>query len=213
MAKIIISEEGGLQREIPLSRHRLALGRGAHNDIVIDHVAASLEHAVIVIQQDDFILEDLGSTNGTKVNGQPIKKHFLRNGDHIELATVHLHFSQDEILLQSLGSEESFPLTISGEGIDRGFGGKRRERTYIKVLSGTHAGKEIVLMKSLTTIGKPGKQIAAFAFEGGKYWLIHIEGEAYPKVDGISDNAGLRRLHGGEIIEFAEVKMEFLITN
>src|SRR6185436_942795 len=92
MAKLILSMDGLVLKEIPLTKERTTLGRKPHNDIQIDNLAVSGEHAVIVTILNDSFLEDLGSTNGTVVNGSPIKKHFLQNNDVIELGKYKLKF-------------------------------------------------------------------------------------------------------------------------
>jgi len=92
MAKLILSMEGLVLKEIPLVRERTTIGRKPHNDIQIDNLAISGEHAVIVTVINDSFLEDLDSTNGTLVNGQPVKKHFLQDGDVIELGKYRLKY-------------------------------------------------------------------------------------------------------------------------
>ena len=92
MAKLILSMETTMLKEIPLAKERITIGRKPHNDIQIDNLAISGEHAVVITILNDSFLEDLGSTNGTFVNGQPVKKHFLQNGDVIELGKYRLKF-------------------------------------------------------------------------------------------------------------------------
>src|SRR3954468_1267336 len=92
MAKLILSMDGLVLKEIPLAKERTTIGRKPHNDIQIDNLAVSGEHAVIVTILNDSFLEDLGSTNGTVVNGNPIKKHFLQNNDVVELGKYKLKF-------------------------------------------------------------------------------------------------------------------------
>src|SRR3954471_8511962 len=92
MAKLILSMDGLVLKEIPLTKERTTIGRKPHNDIQIDNLAVSGEHAVIVTIPNDSFLEDLGSTNGTVVNGSAIKKHFLQNNDVIELGKYKLKF-------------------------------------------------------------------------------------------------------------------------
>lgn len=92
MAKLILSMDGLVLREIPLDKERISMGRKPHNDIQIDNLAISGEHAVIITLLNDSFLEDLNSTNGTYVNGQPIKKHFLQNGDVVELGKYRLKY-------------------------------------------------------------------------------------------------------------------------
>src|SRR3972149_3289993 len=95
MAKLILSMDGLVLKEITLTKERTTIGRKPHNDIQIDNLAVSGEHAVIVTILNDSFLEDLGSTNGTLVNGQPIKKHFLQNADVIELGKYKLKYISD----------------------------------------------------------------------------------------------------------------------
>src|SRR5262245_56325959 len=92
MAKLILSMDGLVLKEINLTKERTTIGRKPHNDIQIDNLAVSGEHAVIVTILQDSFLEDLGSTNGTVVNGQSIKKHFLQNNDVIELGKYKLKY-------------------------------------------------------------------------------------------------------------------------
>jgi pSer/pThr/pTyr-binding forkhead associated (FHA) protein len=92
MAKLILSMDGLVLREIPLDKERITMGRKPHNDIQIDNLAISGEHAVIITLLNDSFLEDLNSTNGTYVNGQPIKKHFLQSGDVVELGKYRLKY-------------------------------------------------------------------------------------------------------------------------
>src|SRR5262249_15130991 len=96
MAKLILSMDGLVLKEIPITKERTTIGRKAHNDIQIDNLAVSGEHAVIVTILNDSFMEDLGSTNGTLVNGNPVKKHFLQNNDVIELGKYKLKFVQEQ---------------------------------------------------------------------------------------------------------------------
>src|SRR5260221_8610567 len=97
MAKLILSMDGLVLKEIALTKERTTIGRKPHNDIQIDNLAVSGEHAVIVTILQDSFLEDLGSTNGTVVNGQPIKKHFLQNNDIIELGKYKLKYVNEAV--------------------------------------------------------------------------------------------------------------------
>jgi pSer/pThr/pTyr-binding forkhead associated (FHA) protein len=92
MAKLILSMDGLALNETVLTKERTTIGRKPHNDIQIDNLAISGEHAVVITILNDSFLEDLGSTNGTFVNGQSIKKHFLQNNDTIELGKYRLKY-------------------------------------------------------------------------------------------------------------------------
>lgn len=92
MAKLHFSLEGSSLGEFALSQERMTIGRRPTNDIHIDNLAVSGEHAVIVTIGNDSFLEDLNSTNGTLVNGKPIKKHVLLHGDIIKFGKYELTY-------------------------------------------------------------------------------------------------------------------------
>ena len=95
MAKMILSMDGLVLKEIPLTKERMTIGRKAHNDIQIDNLAISGEHAAVVTILNDSFLEDLNSTNGTLVNGQPIKSIF-KNNDVVELGKYKLRYIAEQ---------------------------------------------------------------------------------------------------------------------
>src|SRR5215212_7081405 len=95
MAKMILSVDGQVLKEFTLSKERTLIGRKPHNDIQIDNLAVSGEHAAIITILNDSFVEDLGSTNGTMVNGKPIKKHFLQNNDVVEIGKHKLKYFND----------------------------------------------------------------------------------------------------------------------
>ena len=96
MAKMIVSIDGVVIKEVQLTKERTMLGRRPYNDIVIDNLAVSGEHAVIHMNEHEVEVEDLGSTNGTYVNGKAVKRLALRNGDTIEVGKYKIRFLQEE---------------------------------------------------------------------------------------------------------------------
>ncbi|HEX5363648.1 MAG TPA: FHA domain-containing protein, partial [Gallionella sp.] len=96
-AKLILSMDGTVIKEYPLSKERMTIGRKSHNDIVIDNLAISGEHAAIITILHDSFLEDLDSTNGVEVNGVAVKKHFLQNNDLIEIGKYKLKYINDQL--------------------------------------------------------------------------------------------------------------------
>lgn len=100
MSKLILSIDDAILKEIVLNRERMTIGRKPHNDIQIDNLAISGEHAVIITVNGDSFLEDLNSTNGTFVNGQAIRKHFLQSGEVITLGKYSLKYVSDALPAQ-----------------------------------------------------------------------------------------------------------------
>ncbi|CAN5415825.1 hypothetical protein BH11PSE11_BH11PSE11_00760 [soil metagenome] len=209
MAKIILTDDGSLVREVPLAKERITIGRRAHNDIVIDDLAVSAEHAVIVTIRNDSFLEDLNSTNGTQINGQPVKKHFLQDSDVIELAHYRLRYVteskrlEDPAAAANTAQRESELTEFSAQD------GSAQRTPVIKILDGPSSGREIILSKALTTIGRPGTQVAVVARRGQDYYLTHVEGKVFPLVNGKAIDAREQRLVPDDVIELSGTRMRF----
>jgi pSer/pThr/pTyr-binding forkhead associated (FHA) protein len=209
--------DGLVLKEVVLDKQRVTIGRKPHNDIQIDNLAISGDHAVIVTILDDAFLEDLNSTNGTYVNGQPVKKHVLQNGDLIELGKYRVKYfsdtpqmSNDPSEAMAFGSpQEEVPAPVADPGIPSAASAAENILGAIQILSGTHAGRTLELSKSLTTLGKPGTQVAVITRRPHGYFITHVEGTVFPMVNGRSLDAQAYRLHDHDIIEIAGVKMEF----
>ncbi len=264
MAKLILSMDGLVLKEIPLSKERTTIGRKPHNDIQIDNLAVSGEHAVIVTILNDSFLEDLGSTNGTVVNGNPIKKHFLQNNDVIELGKYKLKFVGESApaAAEKADFEKTMVLRPSamkaaadqakamagGAGAAGGAQAAVAQRAAavqqaastataagiadrdatktvppaapvkpaqplgaIQLLSGANAGKELELTKPLTTLGKPGVQVAVLTRRPQGYFITHVEGANRPQVNGQQIGPAPHALKDHDVIEIAGVKMEFFL--
>jgi len=240
MPKLILSMDGLVLKEIPLLQERLSIGRKANNDIQIDNLAISGHHAVITTILEDAFLEDQNSTNGTYVNGQPIKKHVLRNNDVIELGKYRLKYLADagqsglspSEFVDTAALKPIFPNPADDLGRSVGAGEPGATQTQVlsaaareapveeslgqrvgvvQILSGANAGRELELAKSLTTLGKPGKQVAVIARRPHGYFITHVEGATFPQVNGRPLDAQAHRLNDHDIVEIAGVKMEFFL--
>ncbi|MCF8151688.1 MAG: FHA domain-containing protein [Burkholderiaceae bacterium] len=254
MAKLVLSMETTMLKEIPLSKERITIGRKPHNDIQIDNLAISGEHAVVITILNDSFLEDLGSTNGTFINGQSVKKHFLKNGDTIELGKYRLKyvselpqqtssadFEKTMILRPGAAHQAPAPASTTPAAMPAPAapvppatppahlatspGMAPQPATApaaaapalplgaIQILSGGNAGKEMELTKTLTTLGKPGVQVAVIARRPHGYFVTHVEGANFPVLNGKTLDAQAHKLNDHDVIELAGVKMEFFLKN
>jgi len=239
MAKLILSLDGSVIREVPLDKERVTIGRKPQNDIQIENLAVSSEHACIVTILNDSFLEDLGSTNGTLVNGNPIKKHILQNNDVVEIGKYKLKYIADTPAAGQTPADE-FEKTMvlrapaaarpSGE---RAFGDTQAVQAAavaaataaaakpaeiqtvaaVQILNGPSAGKELELTKNLTTLGKPGVQVAVITRRPHGYFIMHVEGASFPVVNGKALDAQAHPLKDHDVIELTGVKMEFFIKS
>jgi len=289
MAKLILSMDGLVLKEIPLTKERTTIGRKPHNDIQIDNLAVSGEHAVIVTILNDCFLEDLGSTNGTLVNGNPVKKHFLQNNDVVELGKYRLKFVGEAPAAAATAEKADFEKTMvlrpsamraaADQAKAMGAGSAEAARAAaaqqvaanaaasgtadreskaatttapisipwstpapaapatpaaaaapaaaapapapaaksphplgaIQIMTGGNAGKELELAKPLTTLGKPGVQVAVLTRRPQGYFITHVEGANPPTVNGQAIGTAPHALKDHDLIELAGVKMEFFI--
>ena len=229
MAKLILSMDGLVLKEFTLSKERTTIGRKAHNDIQIDNLAVSGEHAVVVTILADSFLEDLGSTNGTLVNGQTTKKHFLQNNDVIELGKYKLKFVADAAAApaKAVDFEKTMVLRPGalrpppGAAKPAGAPGAAapaapaappptpQRAGALQLLSGANAGRQLDLTKPLTTLGKPGVQVAVITRRPQGFFITHVEGASFPVVNGKTLDAQAHALGDHDVIELAGVKMEF----
>ena len=227
MAKLILSMDGLVLKEIPLVKERMTVGRKASNDIQIDNLAISGEHAAVVTILNDSFLEDLNSTNGTLVNGQPVKKHFLKNSDVIELGKYKLKYVAEQAPQNDSADFEKTmimrPNSIKpadAPAAELGMPGGAApapapvaSAAAIQVLNGANAGRELELVKTLTTLGKPGVQVAVIARRPHGYFITHVEGARFPVVNGQAIDAQAHQLKDHDVIEIAGIKMEFFLKN
>lgn len=259
-AKLILSMDGVVLKEYLLNKERTTIGRKPHNDIVIDNLAVSSEHAAIITILNDSFLEDLDSTNGLSVNGAVTKKHFLQNSDVVEIGKYKLKYLNDQPAQATSADFEktmvlSRPVKMSAAPVSADAGESMRTQTNssagdvtgkfvspavvvkaaepaqtapvtpppvapqiqqvaaVQILSGPNAGKELELTKSLTTLGKPGVQVAVLARRPHGFFITHVEGAKFPLLNGESIGEHPSQLNDHDIIELAGVKMEFYFKN
>jgi len=190
VAKIIVSSGTRVLKELLLGKERMTIGRAPHNDLVLEDLAISAMHARIVLHPDGPYIEDLNSTNGTQINGQPFKKHFLQHDDVVMLAHYRLHFMADE----TASPQIKLPKTAVAR---------------LHMLNGPTPGKEVVLREALTTVGRPGIGVAGVVCEDGAYRLLHVEGKIRPLVNGAPMEGESRGIADGDVLDIAGVEMRF----
>lgn len=270
MAKLILTLDGSYLNEYSLNRPQTSIGRKSSNDIHLDNLAVSGSHALVVKQGKDFFVEDLNSTNGTRLNNITISKHVLQNEDVIELGRYRLTFLDDAASHGNAGFEKtmmvhpsvfsqqqpalppeqslvSTPLHSSPVQMSSSVSLPARAAAQtphsqplqsnihvaskvrvppnlaanaqtaligkIQVLNGTSSGRELVLNKALTTLGKTGVQVAVITKRAEGYFITHVEGKVLPIINGVSAGVQARALADHDVIELAGVKMEFYLSS
>lgn len=242
MSKLLVYLDGELVGERQLDRERIMIGRKPDNDLQLAHETVSGNHAAITTIRNDSFLEDLHSTNGTKVNGKSIKKCLLRDGDEIRLASHVLKYLFEPLeikpeanpshvpeklrhleklaqsvndtlathkdMLQTQSFSSTTQQTLPGGLPVKSIPGEM-PLAGMQILSGAGAGTEMDLSRTLTTLGKPGIQVAVITRSPEGYTLGHMEGEQTPLVNGVAIGGEPHSLKDRDIVEIAGVKLEF----
>ncbi len=213
MPKMIVSIDGVVIKEVQLTKDRTTLGRRPYNDIVIDNLAVSGEHAVLQMMGSEVYLEDLNSTNGTYVNGKAVKKQLLQSNDTVEIGKYKIKYLNDAASASfektmivkpgaSVPTDGLAPTAAAELGAAAG--------AAIKVLSGAAAGREVPLVKVVTTIGKPGVAVAAITKRPHGFVVAHVEGGNRPTLNGSAIGAEPMTLKNGDLLELAGTQMQFV---
>ncbi|MCU6434552.1 FHA domain-containing protein [Undibacterium sp. Jales W-56] len=205
MAKIVVTFNGLVQKELTILKPRLTIGRRPTNDIAIDHLTVSGQHAAIDTTSNGSFVLDLGSTNGTMVNGQPIKKHLLQNEDVIDVGKYKLRFTSEVIPI--IGVTPTLPAQTSVTPPNFTTSAK------IKVINGSNAGRELHLTKPVTTIGSPGVQVVAITKQGPNYFIAHVDGMSKPKINNIEIDLKPQQIANNDMLDLSGTKMKFIFDN
>ena len=230
MARLVLSLDSQVMAEYNMNKERYTIGRLPDNDIRIDNPAVSGHHSLIINILNDSFLEDLNSTNGTYVNGKLIKKHALQHGDVVTVGHHQLRFVEDDEAqdefektmviqpsarpVEKLRSAAEASNSLSATGARKALvdGAAALKKAKLQVLSGAFAGRELDLNKALTTLGRPGVQVAAITRRADGYFIVHVdsgkEGD-YPLLNGAPIGATATRLSDNDVIQLAGVKMGF----
>jgi len=248
MIKITISKDSKIESEFEIKANTTTIGRNDDNDICIDNLSISGHHAQISLDNGDYVIEDLNSSNGTYVNGNLIKTHQLFNGDDIKIGKYELRYLNDNAGSPPPPAEEGefektmiirpdsvgMPESAGDAQIDKQMDAiaaklaaekskssekatlSANSKASLQLLSGANAGKQLPLTKALTTLGKPGVQVAAITRRPTGYYILHVEGGAtkgdHPTINGDVIGPKASPLNNNDIIEVAGIKMEFNIS-
>ena len=289
MAKLQFTLDGNALGEFELNKERMTIGRRPANDIHIDNLAVSGEHAVITTIGNDSFLEDMNSTNGTLVNNKAVKKYVLLHNDIIEFGKYQLLYINPAQLKQAAGQSAGFENTVvmrpaklsvaapavndtnahaanalivnvqaacleanaevseqiventeietigitpalaltqtpqvaeSAVSIAPIAATTRTPQSVenspqvgrLQILSGANSGRELTLNKALTTLGKPGGQLAVITKRPHGYFITHVEGENLPLVNGLKIGLQAHALNDHDVIDLADTKMEFFLA-
>lgn len=233
MAKLVLGFNGQTLHEYSLDQETVTIGRKTDNDIHIDNLAVSGNHAKILTILNDSFIEDLDSTNGTYINGKKVNKHALKNGEIITIGKHELKYINEPTFTDTF--EKTMIIRPDAAGMPEqdqtgtnlekhigkiasdlaSAGTADPEQTgaaHLKFLSGANKGKDLNLTRILTTLGKPGVQVAAITRRPTGYYLIAVDASSSPSnplVNGVEIGQQAQPLKHGDEIVVAGIRMSF----
>lgn len=228
MDKLILSFEGTVLKSVAVGNDKITIGRKPENDIQVDNLAVSSQHAAVTREGNDIVLEDLNSTNGTIVNGQMITRHILKNFDVIELGKHKIKFVSEvtpaqmektmvmrrPVIPSAPGAAPAAPppppaAAPAAAAQPAPAAAATVPEGALQVLTGPAAGKTLDLTKNLTKVGSAGVQVSVITRRPNGYYITHVEGTGFPLVNGSPIGPHAVQLHDQDTIEIAGTKMSF----
>jgi len=214
--------------EYEVDKEATIIGRSENANIRLDHRAVSARHARIIRVGSKCIIEDLGSTNGTFINGRKMPKHLLQHGEIVQIGNYMLRFVNSEQALKrkpapEIDTDKTMVMQAPMNSQQRSKTEEKMPLAAIQMLSGPLTGKSYELVNSLTNIGKGdqcrikvkgftvGKQAAVITRRHTGYQITRLEGLSKTRVNGVALGEQQQLLEDGDIIELGDVKMQFFL--
>lgn len=202
MAKLILKFNNEILEQFEIKQGDMTIGRRPGNDILIDNLAVSGNHASIFTVGEDSFVQDLDSTNGTFINNKKLTKHHLKNGDVVVIGKHSLIYVNEK---QQAKPADDFAKTVILKATPKTDG----RTAAIFILSGANSGKRIDLTKDVTNLGNMGKPAGTIARKGDQYMLAAIAGGEIPKLNGKPVSGAGEALKNGDVIEVGDSRLQF----
>ena len=186
--KLLLSTASQQLRQIVIDKPRLTIGRRPYNDIMLDDLTVSGEHALLLTRAGASVIEDLRSRNGTLVNDEPVIQRALLDGDRIEIGIYRLQYVIE-------------PLIPEGD--------RPPEWACVEALSGDAIGKVIAIDRAIVSLSNASGQVAVISRRKNGFFITHLEGTTFPLVNGESTGLISRLLRDDDLIELAGTIFRF----
>lgn len=217
-AKLILTLDGAILKEYPIDKDSISIGRRHGNDIQINDMTISGRHALINTISGETFVEDLGSTNGTLVDGSHISKFLLMHGDIIQIGNHQFtYFSEEKAEYEPTMfiKAEIEPTEMIDTGDSSGGNVKGIPLAAAKLLNGPCANTVMEMRKPFNTIGYKGITMAIISRGSAGYTISALKNvkskraSDIPLVNGKQIGAAAQQLKENDIIEVAGFQMEF----
>ena len=229
MANIQIKFKDAVIKEMPLSQDTLTIGRKEGNDLVIDNQAVSGFHARILREDQDFVIEDLNSLNGTFINGRKVSRYVLKNSDVVLIGNHTIEFFSEKPsdaeaqrpVVKGRSMEETMVLAPADQKKILVSTEKLEVLGGFIIIEGSTEKRDYLLKDRITTIGKDdaalirtkgffAPKVAALVNRRKEGYFITPSGGKDLKVNG-QTAAQRHDLKDGDVVEVGDLKMQFYL--
>jgi hypothetical protein len=225
MAKLVASRAGAALGSWFIERDRLVIGRAEGVGIRLEDQAVSKQHAAIELVGNDHILQDLGSANGTFVNGTRVTRHLMRHGDVVEILDFQLRYVDHKSVVANDGERTMiFHAADAAHTAHTAHAapGSRAPAAEARVVdvklpegrlrgAGEGGGREIVLDRALTALGRRGEEYAAIFRRPQGYFIARVEGRP-ARVNGKPIAGEWQPLAGGDVVQVGVERFELALA-
>lgn len=214
MAKLVIHKDGKFFDSRVLTKDVITIGRDSKSDIQLDDASVSRRHASLTRINNQFFVEDLGSTNGTYLNKKKVTMHILKNGDKIVVGHFLVNFEseqdqKEEAIAADLEKTVVFSPAAAEAAVSDADRTTAARGATLVFKGGRYDGQTKRIEGSLFTLGQPGGDVAVIARRPQGYFLLHIGGNSYPKINGseITSTRGVK-LEQADVVEVGGIRAE-----
>ena len=219
MSKLIMTLDGAVIREYPIDKESLSIGRKHGNDIQLNDLTVSGRHTLIVTMGEHVYVDDLGSTNGTLLNGARVAKTLIKHGDVIQVGNYQFTYYDDEemeyepTMFIQAEIEETQVMDTNAKAPTTATQGERL--AGVKIMNGPMAKKVLELRKPFNTIGFNGIKMAMIARNADNYTISALKSNKLrrandaPMINGKPITMEALRLKENDILELAGTQMTF----
>jgi hypothetical protein len=241
VGKLVLSAANRILREVVIDRKQLTIGRRPYNDLLLDDLTVSGEHAIVHTAGGESVIHDLKSRNGTLINGAPVMQQQLADGDCVDIGIYRLVYKVERIetgrsaagfrptflpplnspvptnltgartsaWLPSMRSKPAEPSKPINPAIAAFISPDDARSASLRFLGGHDAGRQMMLERPIVSIRNGNGQVAVVAKRLNGYFLTHVEGLAYPLVNGESIGLSAHVLRDNDLIELAGTIIQF----
>lgn len=221
-AKLILTLDGAIVREYPLRKDSVSIGRKHGNDVQLNDMTVSGRHALVTTVAGNTYVDDLGSTNGTLLNGKRVTKALLKHGDILQVGNHQFTFFEQEeakyeptmFIKAEIAETQVIPQENRvGDDVNMDVRGQRL--AGVKILNGPMSNTVLELRKPFNTIGYKGIKMAVVTRNNVGYTISRLQGmktrraSDVPLLNGTPIPTLSQPLKEHDVVEIAGFQMEF----